>query len=202
MLRSGYDSFAQLCDSLRGRCVGPNSVISFLKATEAYSDPNEKKARLLIGLLRDAHGWEFYDAHKLGPPVDYHEIRGHLRIGTVIVQESGFKLSGRRETIAYADDNIIRAAISEAIVDIARQLPDKDPLHVHYVLWNYFRALCRRDSPICCKRGAISESELDPAYVVLFQRSIAGEGCIFSSFCDSFRRKVFPVEYSYDGTYY
>jgi hypothetical protein len=202
MLRFGYGSFEQLCGSLKGRCIGTDSIISFLKATKAYSDPNEKKTRLLIGLLRDAHGWRFQDAHELGAPVDYHEIRGHLRIGTVTVTDVSWRPRFQSEIISSDDDNLVRSAISKAIVAISNWLPNRDPLHVHYVLWNYFRALCRRDKPVCCKGGAISEGELDPAYVDLFQKSVAAAGCAFSPFCDSFRSQVFPIEYGYGGNYY
>jgi hypothetical protein len=142
MIRAGYSSFEQLYNSSNGRCCGEWSIISFLKVTEAYSDTNGKKARLLIGLLRDAHGWEFADAHELGPPVDYHEIRGHLRIGTVSVEDSGLRSRIQSDTVSNDDDHAIRAVISEAVVAISRDLPDTDPLRVHYVLWKYFRTLC------------------------------------------------------------
>jgi hypothetical protein len=202
MLRAGYRSFEQLYDRVECRCLGRESIISFLKATKAYGDPNEKKARLLIGLLRDAHGWKFSDAHRLGAPIDYHEIRGHLRIGTVLVKEPGMKSRIRSDTISEDDDNLIRAAISEAICAIASELPGSDALKVHYVLWNYFRALCRRDKPICSKGGDIAIGELDSAYVELFQTSTNGNSCVFSSFCECYARQVFPIEYSYRGNYY
>jgi hypothetical protein len=201
MLRAGYKSFEELCGSFDYRCLGQESIISFLKATKAYGDPSEKKARLLIGLLRDAHGWEFRDAHKLGAPVDYHEIRGHLRIGTVIVKDSGMRDRFRADAVTDCNDIAIRAAISEAIVAIAEDVPGNDALKVHYILWNYFRSLCRRYKPIC-SGGEIAISELDSAYVELFQTSTNGNSCVFSSFCKSYPQRFFPIEYSYRGSYY
>jgi hypothetical protein len=203
MLRAGYKSFQELCHSFGYRCLGNESIISFLKETKAYGDPAEKKARLLIGLLRDAHGWEFRDAHRLGSPVDYHEIRGHLRIGTVIVRDSGMQDRFRSDTITDYDDIVVRRAISDAIVAIAEDVPGHDALQVHYILWNYFRSLCRRRKPIC-DGGDVAISELDSAYVKLFQMSTKGNCCVFASFCESYGRQVFPmpIEYSYGGNYY
>ena len=202
MLGAGYNSFEELCDCFEYRCLGEQSIISFLRTTKAYSDPNEKKVRLLIGLLRDAHGWEFKDAHRLGAPVDYHEIRGHLRIGTVIVKDSGMRFRFQSDTVTDCDDIVIRAAISEAIVAIARDVPGSDALKVHYILWNYFRSLCRRYKPICSRGSEIAVSELDSAYVKLFQMSTNGNNCVFSSFCESYARQEFPIEYSYAGNHY
>jgi hypothetical protein len=201
ILRAGYKSFQELCHSFGYRCLGNESIISFLKETKAYGDPAEKKARLLIGLLRDAHGWKFRDAHRLGSPVDYHEIRGHLRIGTVIVQDSGMQDRFRSDAITDYDDIVVRRAISDAIVAIAEDVPGHDALQVHYILWNYFRSLCRRRKPIC-DGGEVSVSELDSAYVKLFQMSTKGNCCVFASFCESYGRQEFPIEYSYGGNYY
>jgi hypothetical protein len=202
MLRAGYKSFEELCDCFEYRCSGKQSIISFLRATKAYSDPNEKKARLLIGLLRDAHGWEFRDAHRLGAPVDYHEIRGHLRIGTVVVRDSALRRRFQSDALTDYDDIVIRAAISEAIVAIAGDVPGNDALKVHYILWNYFRSLCRRYKPICSRGGEIAIGELDSAYVKLFRMSTNGNSCVFSSFCECYARQEFPIEYSYGGNYY
>ena len=202
MLRAGYRSFRELCDRFEYRCVGNESIISFLRATRAYSDPNEKKARLLIGLLRDAHGWPFRDADRLGASVDYHEIRGHLRIGTVIIEDPGMRLRIESDTISDHDDNLIRAAISEAIWAIAKEWPGSDALKVHCVLWNYFRALCRRDRQICNGGGDMASSELDSAYLSSFQTNKNENSCMFSWFCKSCESRIFPIEYTYRGNYY
>jgi hypothetical protein len=203
MRRSQYESFEQLYDATERRCRGDNSIFSFLRDTEAYSDPNEKKARLLVGVLRDAHGWEFEDSRKLGPPVDYHEIRGHLRIGTVSVSDKGLSARIQSNNVAEHEDHLFRAAVSDAVIAIAGELPNLDALQVHYVLWNYFRALCRRDKPVCKKEGELSANELDPAYFELFERTARGGNCMFKSVCDSARTGVFPVvEYIYGGSYY
>ena len=168
MFDAGLTSFEELCVDMGWRCRGERSIISFLKNTQAYSDPNEKKARLLIGRLRDAHGWDFKDAHELGAPVDYHEIRGHLRLGTVIIADGDLNARIGTGNITSDEDNLVRAAIGEAISAIAAGLPNYDPLQVHYVLWNLFRAICRRETPACCPGGTISSRELDSAYIESF----------------------------------
>jgi hypothetical protein len=202
MLDAGYSSLEELCGDMEGRCRGGRSIISFLKNTKAYSDPNEKKARLLIGLLRDAHGWEFKDAHELGAPVDYHEIRGHLRVGTVIIADSDLNARIGIGNITSDEDNLVRAAIGDAISAIAADLPNHDPLQVHYILWNFFRAICRREVPACRPGGTISMNELDPAYMESFAVLNIDNPCGLSSFCQSFRTGLFPIEYQYAGSYY
>jgi hypothetical protein len=202
MFDAGLTSFEELCVDREWRCCGQRSIISFLKNTPAYSDPNEKKARLLIGLLRDAHSWEFKDAHQLGAPVDYHEIRGHLRVGTVIVTDSDLNARIGTGNVTSDEDNLVRAAIGDAISAIAADLPNFDPLQVHYLLWNFFRAVCRRETPACCAGGTISRNELDPAYMESFAGSNNDHRCGFSSFCQSFRTGLFPIEYKYVGSYY
>lgn len=37
--------------------------------------------------MQNAGLWVFADRDKLGAPVDYHEVRGHLRIGTVQIHD-------------------------------------------------------------------------------------------------------------------
>jgi hypothetical protein len=106
-----------------------------------------------IGLLRDAHGWEFRDAHELEAPVDYHEIRGHLRVGTVIIADGGLNARIGTGNVTSDEDNLVRAAVGDAISAIAADLPNHDPLQVHYILWNFFRAICRREVPACCSGG-------------------------------------------------
>jgi hypothetical protein len=202
MIGAGYSSFEQLYKRFEGRCCGPHSILSFLRGATAYSDPNEKKARLLIGLLRDVHGWEFRDAHYVSAPVDYHEIRGHLRIGTVVINDSELKTRIQSDVVSGDEDNLIRSEVSNAIDEIASNVAGCDPLKVHYILWKYFRALCRRNGPSCLTRGEIAVDQLDQAFLDPFGASTILKGCAFSTVCDSFRRQVFPAEYSYGGSYY
>jgi hypothetical protein len=203
MTRASYASFEQLYDVRKRRCSGDASIISFLKErTRAYSDPVEKKARLLIGLLRDAHGWEFSDIDELGAPVDYHEIRGHLRIGTVIITDRRLEAKIKSDCASDDEDCLIRERVSNAIDTIARHATGVDPLKIHYVLWNYFRTICRREEPNCSARKGPALDQLDPVYAEAFSKSAGASGCVFSSVCESFKKQTFEPEYRYEGTHY
>jgi hypothetical protein len=203
MTRAGYALFEQLYDAKKRRCSGEMSIISFLKErTQAYADPVEKKARLLIGLLRDVHGWEFSNVRELGAPVDYHEIRGHLRLGTVIINDEALGEKIRSDSVSDSEDHLIRDGVSDAIDAIARYAMGADSLRVHYILWKYFRTICRRDEPNCSVRKASALEQLDPAYAEAFNNSVGSSGCALSSVCESFKERTFEAEYRYDGTYY
>jgi hypothetical protein len=203
MTRAGYASFEQLYDEKKRRCSGDVSIVSFLKQrTRAYSDPVEKKARLLIGLLRDAHGWEFSNDRELGAPVDYHEIRGHLRIGTVVIRDKMLAAKIESDSVSEHEDHLIRDGVSSAINAIAQCSERADPLRIHYILWKYFRTICRREEPNCSARKASAFNQLDPAYAQAFERIVGSSGCAFSCACESFKEKTFEAEYSYKGTYY
>jgi hypothetical protein len=203
MTRAGYATFEQLYDAKKRRCSGETSIISFLKErTRAYSDPVEKKVRLLIGLLRDAHGWEFSNVDELGAPVDYHEIRGHLRIGTVIINDRILEAKIKSDCVSDGEDRLIREGVSNAIDTIARHATGVDSLKIHYVLWNYFRTICRREEPNCSARKGPALDQLDPAYAEAFSKSAGSSGCAFSSVCESFKEQTFEAEYRYGGTYY
>jgi hypothetical protein len=203
MTRAGYATFEQLYEAKGRRCAGEMSIISFMKErTRAYSDPVEKKARLLIGLLRDAHGWEFSNVDELGAPVDYHEIRGHLRIGTVIINDRILDAKIKSDCISDDEDRLIREGVSNAIDTIARYAMGADSLKVHYIFWNYFRVICRREEPNCRTQKPSALEPLDPAFAEAFNATMGLNGCAFSSACDSFKGKAFRAEYRYDGTYY
>jgi hypothetical protein len=136
MTRAGYALFEQLYDAKKRRCSGEMSIISFLKErTQAYADPVEKKARLLIGLLRDVHGWEFSNVRELGAPVDYHEIRGHLRLGTVIINDEALGEKIRSDSVSDSEDHLIRDGVSDAIDAIARYAMGADSLRVPWSSW-------------------------------------------------------------------
>ena len=203
LTRAGYASFEHLYDAKKQRCSGDGSIISFLKQrTQAYADPVEKKARLLIGLLRDAHGWAFSNDCELGAPVDYHEIRGHLRLGTVVINDQTLAANIESDSVSDSEDSLIRDGISGAIDAIAKCSESADPLKVHYILWKYFRTICRREQPNCLARKASALDQLDQAYAQAFENSAGSSGCSFSSVCESFKQQIFAAEYKYEGTYY
>lgn len=62
---------------------GNDGLLALLAQFCAYSDPVRKKSYFFLALMHNTGLWEYKDPAHLGAPVDYHEARGHLRIGTV-----------------------------------------------------------------------------------------------------------------------
>ena len=58
-----------------------SNLLNTLGNFSAYRDPVRKKSLFFLSLLRNSGLASFSDDGNLGPPVDYHEVRGHLRIG-------------------------------------------------------------------------------------------------------------------------
>lgn len=208
MQRAGVTTLKEVCDRASWQCRGESSLFSFLGGCRAYADPLEKKSRLLVGLLRDVHGWQFKDADQVGAPVDYHEIRGHLRLGTVVVIDARMRRQMlSRAPVEEAVDLAVRRAISDCIDRIAASSGRFDPLQIHYILWAFFRAMCRRSDPACL--GKASSHFLDygansDASVLAPLFAAAGDetGCVFAPYCTAYRKKEFPVEYNYAGSNY
>lgn len=157
-----------------------SSLLDVLAEFEAFSDPVQKKSAFFLALMQNAGIWSYRDEQELPPPVDYHEIRGHLRIGTVVVvEEVQMRIAGNA-SISVAQDTAIRWAVRDAIQSIADQL--KTPSNtLHYLFWNLFRAYCRRDTPKC---DGSQFSALPSAY----QQVVLASGdcrCPFVAVCQS-----------------
>jgi len=92
------NSFTDLYDHCGRRiATGSGNLISSLSQFKAFDDPVMKKSMFLLGLNAATCGWRYADAELLESPVDYHEVRGHLRIGTVEID------SGLRSAINCAE---------------------------------------------------------------------------------------------------
>lgn len=68
----------------------------------------------------------YADGDKLGAPVDYYEVRGHLRIGTVQIHDEELRaklLSGRE--VSAQEDILTRDAVHKALMFIS----DRSGLH-------------------------------------------------------------------------
>lgn len=155
-------------------------LLGVLSDFEAFSDPVQKKSAFFLALMKNAGAWSYRDESQLPAPVDYHEIRGHLRIGTVVLaQEIRQKISDGC-LIAAAEDIAIRFAVRDAIQVISGEL-SSSPNALHYFFWNLFRTYCLRDAPVCDGRHY---SVLPPIY----QQLVTGGGdcrCPFRTVCDS-----------------
>lgn len=131
---------------VRSDGLGLAQVIAQAKA---YQDPVQKKLFYLLALMRNQGLWEYKDILNLSSPVNYHEQRGHFRIGTVKILGTELKKNIRaRKNISDQEDIEIRFAVRHVIEFIA-QLLDVSPSMMHYYFWNHFRNCCNRDSPHC-----------------------------------------------------
>jgi hypothetical protein len=201
MLREGWENLEDLYRSAHQRiATGSPNLLSLLGRFRAYNDPVHKKAFFLLGLMRNSVGWGYADESELGPPVDYHEVRGHLRLGTVKIldpdlQEKLF----RRLPVQEADDVALRAAVSEAISLVARQAQIPNPMRLHYLFWNLFRAVCLRENPHC--HSYPPNGALPPLYAHL-----VGHGdvrrCPFFEVCPSADRADRYLEHSFETDWY
>jgi len=151
MQRQGWKRLDDLYELARRRiATGSPTLLELLANFQAYSDPVRKKSLFLLGLMANTGQWSYVDEEELGPPVDYHEVRGHLRVGTVIIRDPALRNKLLRgEAVSETEDVAIRQAVYDAIVYLSR-LPDMPaPMARHYLFWNVFRSVCRRENPYC-----------------------------------------------------
>jgi len=128
-------------------------LAQLLAQTRGYADPVQKKLFYFLALMRNQKFWEYQDIFNLSSPVNYHEQRGHFRIGTVRILDAKLEDKIRnRENIDPEEDIEIRFAVRHAIEFIAKLL-DVSPSAMHYFFWNYFRNCCGRDATHCASCG-------------------------------------------------
>lgn len=175
-------------------------IYRFLDAFRAYSDPVRKKSCFFLELMRGQCGWRYRDADKLGAPVDYHEVRGHLRLGTVVIADRTLaaRMAKGEETTA-AEDVAIRGAVYEAIGRIAEMHGGQDPATLHYFFWNVFRRCCGREATHC------AECDTTCGLPDRYRRAnapVAVGGCVFSSVCASAGKDGKPREHFHRTEFY
>ncbi len=151
--------------------------------------------------MRNAGFWQFADPENLGPPVDYHEVRGHLRIGTVEIQDPQLeaKLLARQE-VTSSEDIAIRKAVHDAIMLVSEATDHRNPSRLHYLFWNVFRSCCTRKAPHChaCPPGCT----LPERYVPLAIHRDGVRRCPFSDVCQSADKQVRLIEHRFETDYY
>lgn len=167
---------------------------------DACRDPVAKKSAFLLELARVECGWVYRDPENVPAPVDYHEVRGHLRIGTVVVQDEQLRDRLLRQELVSADDDIhIRTAVRDAIAEISRVHRSAAPSTLHYLFWNVFRSCCQRETVHCrqcgpaCGLPARYRDALDP---------VEHDRCVFGSVCSSADRAVKVTEHQHLTDYY
>lgn len=151
-----------------------------LKKFEAYGkDPVNKKLTYFLILMARYGFWKYLDIQNLGAPVDYHEMRLHLRLGTVRITDEELAAKVASGTVLNAAEDVrIRSPIYEAIFKIAHA-SGRMPPDLHNFFWNMARNCCRRDETHCAEcfsHGALPER---------YQALLVDKRCIFSAHCAS-----------------
>jgi hypothetical protein len=202
MTRNQWSRLEDLFNQARG-CVdtGPSSLFKLLSRFRAYDDPVRKKSSFLLALMRNNAIWVYRDGERLGPPVDYHEVRGHLRIGTVSVKDPVLlrKLLCH-QPVTEKEDIAIRQAVYEAIMLISDRTSIHDPSRLHYLFWNVFRSCCKRESPHC--DGCPPTCALPERYVPLAEYANGPRRCPFADVCASAHASVRLDEHIFETDHY
>lgn len=190
-------------DDLYQKCnaqiaTGQPNLRDVLASFKAYRDPVRKKSYYFLALMRNSGLWRYADDEALGPPVDYHEVRGHLRLGTVRVTDPLLLEMIRAGRKVSADHDIaIRQAVSNAISGISERSGVRNPIQLHYFFWNLFRSVCTRDLPQCLE---IKLGSLPARYESLVAKISCG--CPFASICPSSGLPHPICEHEVDTDYY
>lgn len=162
---------------------GSPNLLDTLATFRAYDDPVRKKSYFFLALMRNSDLWRYPDPENLGPPVDYHETRGHLRLGTVRISDPTlYQKVCSGQVVSASEDIAIRQAVHDAIMYISRQSGLNNPSQLHYLFWNLFRSICTRDAPQCfATRPGFT---LPERYSALLMEN-GKRRCPFAQFCPS-----------------
>lgn len=126
----------------------PN-LLATLSTFRAYSDPVQKKSSFFLALMANAGLWKYADPDELPAPVDYHEVRGHLRIGTVQATDARYRHAIETGVAISAEADVeLRWAVRTALRHISVEAGTSANC-LHYFFWNLFRTYCVRDKPLC-----------------------------------------------------
>jgi hypothetical protein len=199
MVQNGWRWIEQLYQLSEARvATGDPNLFDLLATFAAYRDPVRKKSSFLLALMRNSGLWQYVDDDRLGPPVDYHEVRGHLRIGTVAVKNPELRrklLKG--EPVTAEEDIAIRAAAYDAIMLLSELTDLRNPSQLHYLFWNVFRTHCRRDDPLCFAEAPSLPERYQHLAIIGKEKR-----CPFSSVCASAKVPSRYFEHVFETDYY
>jgi len=202
MRQNKLDCADQLYQRTQGRiATGEANLLQLLASFRAYDDPVHKKSYFFLALMKNSGLWSYVDHDRLGAPVDYHEVRGHLRIGTIQIRDPELRkrlIAGGEVTAE--EDISIRQAVHEAIMLISQQSGLRNPSQLHYLFWNVFRSCCTREVPHC--EGCPTACSLPERYVPLALDATGKRRCPFSTVCQSVGREPKLLDYQFDTDYY
>jgi hypothetical protein len=183
-----------LYDLAGGRIAsGSPSLTSLLSRFSAYRDPVRKKLQFFLALMQNSGIWTYADPDQLGAPIDYHEVRGHLRIGTVEINDADLRNRLLKSyEITLEEDIRIREAVHEVLMFLSDYTELRNPSQIHYLFWNLFRSCCTRESPHCY--ACPPTCSLPTRYVPLVLHPDGSRHCPFSGFCHSAGEKSKLIE--------
>lgn len=175
---------------------GDNGFKIFLRNFTAYQDPIMKKTNFLLSILKKECRWEISEPNSVKSPVDYHELRGHLRIGTVkIVDKQLLKMLKMNLPISEVIDTELRNCVQSINDEIASRC-NISSSKLHYFLWNIFRNICIRKSNIQCNNVDFSSLPIN------YHGFIKDNKCPFFDICSSVLKTNKIIEPPYIGNYY
>jgi len=198
----GITDISDLYRQCEGWLVGglKGGLYAALSQFAAYVDPVRKKSSFFLELMRGQCGWQYRDPQNLGAPVDYHEVRGHLRIGTVVLTELSLKEKILRgESVNAREDEVIRNAVHDAIALISQAHGSCDPATLHYLFWNTFRNCCAREYQHCLQ--CTSSCTLPQRYREAF-KAVENDRCVFATICNSVGKTDKLIEHRHETDYY
>lgn len=202
MLAHSWDYADQLYRHAKGRiATGSNSLLDLLSQFRAYDDPVRKKSFFFLALMHNSGLWTYVDPEQLGAPVDYHEVRGHLRIGSVEIRDPELRtaiMEGR--DVTANQDIAIRLAVHKALMFISEMSGLRNPSQIHYLFWNVFRACCTRENPHC--RNCPPNCALPARYVPLGVAANGARRCPFAAICQSVDQEAKLIEHSIQTDYF
>ena len=174
------DEIYRLCEG-RVRTGAPN-LLDTLRSFRAYQDPVMKKSFFFLSLMNTTCSWRYRDPESVGPPIDYHELRGHLRLGTVKLSAGLEQEIRLGKTVTEEVDVAMRAAVLEAIQLIQRIARVQRSSQLHYLFWHVFRSVCTREAPQCLDFDR--QSSLPERYLPLTETAGVRK-CPFADTCPS-----------------
>ncbi len=185
MLTRSWNCADQIYAVASGRIgTGTDNLLELLAQFRAYDDPVRKKSFFFLGLMRNSGIWSYPDPQNLGAPVDYHEVRGHLRIGTVVIRDPELlRMLMSGDKVSREQDISIRNATHKAVMLISAESGLQDPSRLHYLFWNVFRSCCTRKAPHCA--SCPPDCALPARYVPLSISSDDVRRCAFARVCQS-----------------
>lgn len=167
-------------------------LLNLLARFDAFNDPLRKKSLYFLALMKNHGFWVYQDPENLGPPVNYHEARGHLRFGTVrILNNDLARRITAKEPVTEQEDLEIREAVFYAIKYISRKL-NVLPSTAHYFFWNIFRNCCTRENPHCY--GCASSCKLPERYQIILEKR-----CLFAESCE---KRTELLEHNFSTNWY